>query len=128
MLIERGKKYVFSHSLLCPNPKVHIILKYSGGRTASSPLGFSKTSAFSYLLSQALQKIYSYSIPSNVLIKMSLDFLKRSIRTFLVVHQLRLHASNAGGTCYIPGKGTKILHAKWYGQEKKKKKGLSIKL
>lgn len=124
MLIERRKKYVFSHSLPCLNPKVHIVLKYSGGRTASSTPGFSKTSAFSNLLSQVLQKIYSYSIPSALLIKMSLDFLKQSIRTFLVVHQLRLHAANAGGTCYIPGKGTKILHARWYGQKKKKKKFL----
>ena len=100
MLIERREKYVFSRSLSCPNPKVHIVLKYSGGRTASSTPGLSKTSALSNLLSQVLQKIYS--IPYAVLIKMSLEFLKQSISTSLVVHRLRLHASNAEGMCYIP--------------------------
>ena len=40
--------------------------------------------------------------------------------TSLVVQWLRLHASIAGGTGSIPGRGTKILHAMWYGQKKKR--------
>ena len=44
--------------------------------------------------------------------------------TSLVVHWLRLHASNAGGMGSIPGGGTKIPHAMWHGQ-KEKKKGLN---
>ena len=34
---------------------------------------------------------------------------------------LRLHAPNAGGTGSIPGQGTKIPHAAWRTQKKKKK-------
>ena len=33
---------------------------------------------------------------------------------------LRLHASNAGGVGSIPGQGTKIPHAVWHSQKKKK--------
>ena len=36
-----------------------------------------------------------------------------------MVHWLRLHASAAEGTGSIPGQGTKILQAVWYGQEQK---------
>ena len=32
-----------------------------------------------------------------------------------------LHAPTAGGMGLIPGRGTKILHAAWHGQKKKKK-------
>ena len=42
--------------------------------------------------------------------------------TYLVVQWLRLPASTAGGTGLIPGQGTKILHAAWRGQKKKKEK------
>ena len=42
--------------------------------------------------------------------------------TSLAVQWLRLHASTAGGTGSIPGCGTKIPHAMWHGQKKKKKK------
>ena len=39
---------------------------------------------------------------------------------------LRLHASNAGSMGLIPGQGTKIPHATWWGQKikqiKKKKR------
>ena len=35
---------------------------------------------------------------------------------------LRLHAPNAGGKCSIPGQGTKIPHAAWCGQKKKKER------
>ena len=42
-----------------------------------------------------------------------------------------LHASNAWGTGSIPGQGTKILHAMWYGQppppHRKKKKNKNKK-
>ena len=38
----------------------------------------------------------------------------------LVVQGLRLCVSTAGGTGSIPGPGTKILHARWYSQKKKK--------
>ena len=34
-------------------------------------------------------------------------------RTSLVVQWLRLHDTNAGGTCSIPGWGTKIPYAMW---------------
>ena len=42
--------------------------------------------------------------------------------TPLVVQWLRLHTPNAGGTGLIPGRATKILHATWRGQKKKKEK------
>ena len=42
--------------------------------------------------------------------------------TSLTVQWLRLHASTAGGVGSIPGPGTKILHAKWCSQKKKKEK------
>ena len=38
-----------------------------------------------------------------------------------MVKQLRFHASNAEGMGLIPGWGTKIPHAEWWGQKKKKK-------
>ena len=38
--------------------------------------------------------------------------------TFLVVQQLRLHTSTAGGTGLIPGPGTKISRATRHGQKK----------
>ena len=41
--------------------------------------------------------------------------------TSLAVQWLRLCTRNAGGTGLIPDWGTKILHAAWHGQEKKKK-------
>ena len=42
--------------------------------------------------------------------------------TSLVVKQLRFHASNAEGMGLIPGWGTKIPHAEWWGQKKKKER------
>ena len=42
------------------------------------------------------------------------------IRTSLVVQWLRLCASMAGGTGLIPGWGTKIPHAAWHSQKKKR--------
>ena len=44
----------------------------------------------------------------------------RRLRTSLAVQWLRLHATTAGGTGSIPGQGTKIPHATWQGQKKKK--------
>ena len=41
--------------------------------------------------------------------------------TSLVVQWLRLRASIVGDTGSIPVRGTKILHAAWYGQKKKKR-------
>ena len=41
--------------------------------------------------------------------------------TSLVVQCLRLCASTAGGMALIPGRGTKMPHATWHGQKKKKK-------
>ena len=46
-------------------------------------------------------------------------FKNKWIGTSLVVQWLRLCASNAGGTCSIPGGGTKIPHAVWCGQKEK---------
>ena len=40
--------------------------------------------------------------------------------TALAVQWLRLHASTAGGAGWIPGQGTKIPHAAWCSQKKKK--------
>ena len=42
--------------------------------------------------------------------------------TSLAVQWLRLRASNAGGEGSIPGQGTKIPHAMWWGQKKQKEK------
>ena len=41
--------------------------------------------------------------------------------TSLVVQWLRLCSSTSGGLGSIPGQGTKIWHATWRGQKKKKK-------
>lgn len=38
-----------------------------------------------------------------------------------MVHWLIRHASNAGDMDMIPGQGTKMSHAAWCSQEKKKK-------
>ena len=43
-------------------------------------------------------------------------------RTFLVVQWLRLRTPNAGGLGLMPGPGTKIPHAVWHSQKKKKKR------
>ena len=40
--------------------------------------------------------------------------------TSLVVQWLRLCSSTSGGLGSIPGEGTKISHATWHGQKKKK--------
>ena len=45
---------------------------------------------------------------------------KTNSETSLEVQWLRLHAPNAGGTGSNPGRGTKIPHAAWCGQKKKK--------
>ena len=50
------------------------------------------------------------------------DQARVGIGTSLVVQQLRLQASTAGGTGSIPGWGIKILHASQHGQNNKKKK------
>ena len=42
--------------------------------------------------------------------------------TSLVVQWLRLRTSTAGASGSIPGWGTKIPHAAWYGQQNKTKK------
>ena len=44
--------------------------------------------------------------------------------TSLVVQQLRLHISKAGGAGSIPGQGTKISHAMQQKKKKKKKNDL----
>ena len=41
-------------------------------------------------------------------------------KDFLIGHWLRLHASTAGNAGSVPGWETKIPHASWYGQKKKK--------
>ena len=43
----------------------------------------------------------------------------------LAVQWLRLHVPDAGGMGLIPGRGTKIPHAMWCGQKKKKESLLS---
>ena len=45
---------------------------------------------------------------------------KSTCRDFPGVQLLRLCASNAGGVGSIPGWGTRIPHAAWHGQKKKK--------
>ena len=40
--------------------------------------------------------------------------------TSLVVQWLRLCSSTSGGLGSIPGQGTKISHATWHGQKKKR--------
>ena len=61
-----------------------------------------------------------YSQKENLL---GFFLLKRTIGTCLVVQWLRVHAPNARRMTAVPGWGTKILHAKWYGLEKKKGEG-----
>ena len=41
---------------------------------------------------------------------------------------LRHRASTAGGTGSIPGQGTKILHAAWYGRKKRGEKDVMVDL
>ena len=43
-----------------------------------------------------------------------------ALGTSLAVQWLRLHAPNAGDTGLIPGRGTKMPHAAWRSQKKKK--------
>ena len=50
---------------------------------------------------------------------------KNMIGDSLVVQWLELWASTAGGTGSILGWGSKILHALWHGQKKKKKNMIS---
>ena len=52
--------------------------------------------------------------------------VEAGLQTSLAVQWLGLCASTARGTCSIPGGSTKILHAMWYGQKKKKKKKLGL--
>ena len=47
--------------------------------------------------------------------------------TFLVVQWLAVRTSEARGTGSLPGQGTKIPHAMWYGQENEKKKKKKLK-
>ena len=61
--------------------------------------------------------------PSNILgWELTESNLLKSNRTSLAVQWLRLHASTAGGMGSIPGWGTKIPHATWYGAKKKRNK------
>ena len=53
--------------------------------------------------------------------KISYKCLRCEIGTSLAVQWLGLCASTAGGAGSIPGWGTKIPHAVWYGQNKKEK-------
>ena len=57
----------------------------------------------------------------SALLYFSLAFKISPFGTFLVVQWLRLPASTAGGMGSIPGPGTKIPHATWRSQKKKKK-------
>ena len=50
--------------------------------------------------------------------------LKVCVGTSLVGQGLRPRVSNAEGMGLIPGQGTKIPNAMWYGQKKKKKKSM----
>ena len=45
-----------------------------------------------------------------------------------MVQWLRLHATNAEGAGSIPGQGTKIPHAMWHGQKKKKTLKMSLRI
>ena len=51
---------------------------------------------------------------------LGLRIQKLKARTSLVVQWLRLHASTSGSTGSIPSQETKILHAPWCCQKKKK--------
>ena len=43
--------------------------------------------------------------------------------TSLAVQWLRIHASNSGGTSSIPGWGSMIPHAMWWGKTNKQNNG-----
>ena len=49
------------------------------------------------------------------------SYKKKGPGTSLVVQWLKLSASNAGDASSNPGRGTKIPHAVWLGQKKRKK-------
>ena len=49
--------------------------------------------------------------------KKNTQIKKPCLGTSLAVQWLGLHASNAGCTGSIPGRGPKIPHAMWYGQK-----------
>ena len=51
------------------------------------------------------------------------QFLKDGSGDFPDGPVIKTHVSNAGDVGLIPGRGTKIPHAEWYGQKKKKKIG-----
>ena len=61
-----------------------------------------------------------YTTPPSLLPRSEDSPKKGNIGISLVVQWLRLHTSIAGGTGTNPGQGTKIPHASWYGQKKKK--------
>ena len=70
-------------------------------------------------------EIVQWENNSWLLLNMKLNMEKDSIlkhvkqdRDFPGIQQLRLCASNSGGTGLIPGQRTKIPHAMWHGQKK----------
>ena len=61
----------------------------------------------------ALSKILDQTVKMSLLLKSNrLDFPGDTT--------VRPHTSPAGGTGSVPGLGTKILHAAWHSQKKKK--------
>ena len=69
-----------------------------------------------------------------VLLMLSQRSLKLSLKktttlwTNMAIQWLRLHVAPAGGACSIPGWGTRILHATWCSQRKKKSLLFSVQL
>ena len=51
----------------------------------------------------------------------NIQIRNRNSGTALVIQWLRLCSSNAGGAGLILSQGTKIPHAEWWSQKKKKK-------
>ena len=63
----------------------------------------------------------SFGAQNNYAERKKADKKKAYIGTSLAVQWLGLRASTARDTGSIPSRGTKIPHATWHGQKKKKK-------
>ena len=74
------------------------------------------------MLCQHCSSFWNYSSKQKLFF-----FLNPHPGTSLVIHWLRLHATNAGGMGSIPDQGSKIPHAVWYSQKKKTKQNTTLK-
>ena len=94
-----------------------------GGLTLQTPWNFSLTTGIfilKVLLCYIMVKSSETTLPELNAALPLCDENNSICRTSLVVQRLRFCTSIAGSMGLIPGRGTKILHALWHGQKKKK--------